>query len=61
MSQIPSPSISSMLIKQRERWQRGDCVSVEKLIAEQPTISAEAEPVLELLYQEMLLSEENGS
>src|SRR4029079_16366712 len=60
MSPTPSPSISSMLIKQRERWQRGDQASVEVLLNEQPALRDQAEPVLELLYNEMLLSEERG-
>jgi WD40 repeat protein/serine/threonine protein kinase len=60
MSYSPAPLVSMMLINQRERWQRGDCVPVEKLVEEQPALRDHAGPVLELLYQEMLLSEERG-
>src|SRR5262245_47581747 len=55
-----APSLSALLIRQRERWQRGDCVPVEKLVDEQPSLRDQPEPVLELLYNEMLLREERG-
>jgi eukaryotic-like serine/threonine-protein kinase len=60
MSNSPLPPVSMLLINQRERWQQGDCVPVEKLVEEQPTLRDQAGPVLELLYHEMLLREEQG-
>src|SRR5262245_38109569 len=60
MSSSAVRSDSMMLIEQRERWERGDCVPVERLIEERPSLRGNAEAVLELLYQEMLLSEERG-
>src|SRR6187401_2528217 len=60
MSDAPAPLVSMMLINQRDRWQRGDCVPVEKLVEEQPALLDHAGPVLELLYHEMLLREERG-
>jgi WD40 repeat protein/serine/threonine protein kinase len=60
MSDSPLPAVSIMLINQRERWQRGDCVPVEELVEEQPSLRDQAGPVLELLYHEMLLTEERG-
>ncbi len=60
MSDSPVPLVSMMLQSQRERWQRGDCVSVEKLVEEQPGLRDHEGPVLELLYHEMLLREERG-
>jgi WD40 repeat protein/serine/threonine protein kinase len=60
MSSSSRLSNSTMLIDQRRRWQRGDHVLVEKLIEERPCLRNQGEPILELLYQEMLLREESG-
>src|SRR5262245_51839430 len=60
MSVSPLPTVSMLLISQRDRWERGDCILVEKLLEEQPALRDQAEPILELLYHEMLLSEERG-
>jgi tRNA A-37 threonylcarbamoyl transferase component Bud32/tetratricopeptide (TPR) repeat protein len=45
---------------QRRRWRAGDPVPVEAYLAADPTLAANTEAVLDLIYQEVLLREEQG-
>src|SRR5262249_2283205 len=46
--------------EQRLRWRRGDRVSVEVLLEPHPTLGTDPEVLLELIYHEVLLREEDG-
>src|SRR5262249_36854137 len=44
----------------RQRWQRGERVQVECYLDQLPTLRADSEAVLDLIYQEILLRQEAG-
>jgi WD40 repeat protein/predicted Ser/Thr protein kinase len=46
--------------EQRLRWQRGERVLVEAYLAEHPVLRAEAEALMDLVYNEILLREQAG-
>jgi hypothetical protein len=54
----PEDPLTALLVEQRQRWQRGDRVSAEALLARLPAASVES--ALDLIYQEFLLREERG-
>jgi hypothetical protein len=49
-----------LLADQQERWRRGDQVPTESYLAQWPTLRADEERALDLIYQEVLLREEAG-
>src|SRR5437868_37933 len=54
------PSLVELLLIQRERWERGERVRVEDLLARNPPLRDEPEAVLDLIYNEVVLREERG-
>jgi serine/threonine protein kinase len=51
---------SALLADQRRRWQAGDRPLVEEYLAAHPTLAADADSVLDLIYQEIFLREQHG-
>src|SRR5262245_18772831 len=59
----PAPHLDSradLQDEQRARWQRGERVLVEQLLSQHPTVKVDAEGLLELVYNEVLLREQRG-
>jgi hypothetical protein len=52
--------LAALLTDQRRRWQQGDCVRVETYIARYPTLNRNKEDLLDLIYHEMVLREDDG-
>src|SRR5712692_4338947 len=46
--------------EQRERWQRGERVLVEVYLEQHPALRAEADGIIDLLYNEFLLRQQAG-
>jgi tetratricopeptide (TPR) repeat protein len=57
---FPRPSLASLLENQRGRWKAGDTVRVEDYLAAHPGLADDANALLELIFQEVLLREERG-
>jgi len=55
----PYPS-GLLLDDQRERWRNGDRVRVEQYFEQRPDLGCDAERLLDLIYNEILLREESG-
>jgi tetratricopeptide (TPR) repeat protein/predicted Ser/Thr protein kinase len=55
----PTP-LDGLLDEQSRRWQQGDCVQVEDLLARQPGLSGDAEAALDLIYHEIQLRRQRG-
>src|SRR5262249_33616775 len=55
-----APHAGALLIDQRQRWKHGERVLVEDYLRDQPGLGAEHETILDLLYHEILLREEQG-
>lgn len=51
-------SLNSLLLDQRRRWQNAERVLVETYLQEYPTLQAETDALLQLLYHELVLREE---
>jgi tetratricopeptide (TPR) repeat protein len=51
---------SLMRLELRQRWARGDRVPVEDYIAQYPSLRTDAEAVLDLIYHEVVLRQEQG-
>ena len=49
-----------MLKHQRQAWRRGERAPVETYLAQQPELKADAQAVLDLIYNEIVLREEAG-
>ena len=47
-----SRSLDLVLEDQRDRWQRGQGISVETYVARQPALRSDLEAQLDLIYQE---------
>jgi tetratricopeptide (TPR) repeat protein/tRNA A-37 threonylcarbamoyl transferase component Bud32 len=45
---------------QRHCWRRGECVPVEAYLAQDPQLQGDAQAILDLIYQEIVLREEAG-
>src|SRR5262245_1213029 len=54
------PMLALLLAYQRRAWRQGDRVPVETYLAQHPGLAANAEAVLDLIYQEVLLREQAG-
>jgi serine/threonine-protein kinase len=54
------PLLDLMLAHQRRAWRRGTRASVETYLARQPGVEADAETVLHLIYNEIVLRTEAG-
>jgi tetratricopeptide (TPR) repeat protein len=53
--------LAGLRFDQCRRWRQGDRVPVETYLAQQPGLRADAEAVLELIYNEIVLREETSS
>src|SRR5262249_7930499 len=53
-------SAEPLLVEQRRRWRAGERVLVEGELETQPTLRSTPEVVLDLIYNELLLREEDG-
>ena len=64
MAEFNEQSLSRLLDAlrgdQRERWQRGDCVTAEAYLEEHPSLSGDADNAVALIYSEFCLMEELG-
>src|SRR5215831_1866899 len=56
----PQQVVAVLRTDQRERWQRGQPLRVEDYLQARPTLKAEPEAVLDLIYNEFVLREEAG-
>jgi eukaryotic-like serine/threonine-protein kinase len=57
----PGPPLLSLVLRHQSRaWRRGERAAVEDYLAQQPGLRADAEAVLDLIYNEVLLREEDG-
>jgi eukaryotic-like serine/threonine-protein kinase len=54
------PALGDLLVEQRRRWQHGERVLAETLLERQPSLRAEADAVLDLVYNEKVLRERAG-
>jgi WD40 repeat protein len=54
------PVLRLLLADQRQRWQSGERVQVESYLVCQPELAGDADLVLDLIYQEFLLREQQG-
>jgi serine/threonine protein kinase/WD40 repeat protein len=54
------PPLALLLADQRQRWQRGERVRVEDYYERDPGVRADAEAILQLIYNEVILREEQG-
>src|SRR5262245_18781543 len=52
--------LSALLLDQRQRWQRGDRVTVETYLRQQPALRSNPEGLLDLITNEVLLCEKHG-
>jgi serine/threonine-protein kinase len=52
--------VEALCIEQRKQWRRGERPSVAELLAHHPTLAAQPDCVVELVYNEVLLREEQG-
>jgi WD40 repeat protein len=56
----PARLVEKLRDDQRRRWQQGDRVRAEAYLQEHPALEADAQCALELVYNEILLREEDG-
>src|SRR5262245_53571015 len=56
----PAPSLLSLLVWQRECWRRGERVGVEQVLSRHPAARPDADALLDLIYNEVVLREEAG-
>ncbi len=57
---MSEPAIARLLADQRECWARGNCVIVEAYVHQYPALLADAEGLLDLIYNEVYLREQKG-
>jgi serine/threonine-protein kinase len=55
-----SGQVTALRCDQRRRWQQGERILVESYLEQQPTLQADPEGLLDLIYNEMVLREEHG-
>jgi serine/threonine protein kinase len=53
-------TLTSLLADQRQRWQRGERIRVEDYDVGDPRVPADAEAILQLIYNEVILREQQG-
>src|SRR5262249_22025823 len=53
-------SLVELIVRLRERWRRGERITVEKLLAEHPDFHPDDDARLDLIYNEVLLREQAG-
>src|SRR5262249_19255192 len=58
-SGAPGP-VAALVVELRQRWQQGERIRVEALLERRPEFAADAEVVLDLVYNEFLLREAAG-
>jgi WD40 repeat protein/tRNA A-37 threonylcarbamoyl transferase component Bud32 len=54
------PMLALLMAYQRRAWRRGERTPVEAFLAQQPALREDAEAVLDLIYQEVILREQAG-
>src|SRR4051794_8220823 len=54
------PSLVELLVHQRASWQRGEPLTIEELLNRRPGLRQDADAVLDLVYNEVVLREERG-
>ena len=54
------PMLALLLAYQRRAWHRGERAAVEAALAQFPALAADAEAVLDLIYQEVVLRQQAG-
>jgi tetratricopeptide (TPR) repeat protein len=54
------PLLERLLAEQRQRWTRGDRAPVEDYLEQQPALRDDAEAVLHLVFNEVILREQEG-
>jgi eukaryotic-like serine/threonine-protein kinase len=54
------PMLALLMAYQRRAWRRGERTSVEACLAQQPGLRDDAEAVLDLIYQEVVLRQQAG-
>jgi hypothetical protein len=63
-SRSPAPSertlLDTLLAEQRRRWQQGQPPTIEDYLRQHPTLAAQPDAVIELIYNEVLLREQRG-
>jgi tetratricopeptide (TPR) repeat protein len=59
-SVMREPTPTSLCSDQRRRWREGDRIAVEAYLARQPALEADAEAILDLIYNEVVLREQHG-
>src|SRR5262245_22201680 len=55
-----SRGLLELLRDQRQRWRGGSPLSLETYLQQQPTLRGDAEAVLDLIYNEIILRQQNG-
>jgi serine/threonine protein kinase/predicted Zn-dependent protease len=55
-----SPLVERLLAEQRQQWQRGERKAVEAYLEQQPALRDSAEAVLHLVFNEVVLREQQG-
>jgi serine/threonine-protein kinase len=59
-SEPDRPILALVMAYQRRAWRRGERTRVEAYLAQQPMLREDAEAVLDLIYQEVMLREQAG-
>jgi eukaryotic-like serine/threonine-protein kinase len=57
---VQAPDLANIMEEQRQRWRRGERVTVESLLLLRPDLGSNREALLDLVYHEILLREQNG-
>jgi serine/threonine-protein kinase len=53
-------ALQQLLAEQRRRWRQGECVRAEDFYQQEPLLHRDAEAVLQLVYNEVVLREQRG-
>src|SRR6516164_9104966 len=56
----PALTLTLLLVDQCQRWQRGERILVEDYLRDRPALAADRSAVLDLVYNEFRLREEQG-
>jgi WD40 repeat protein/tRNA A-37 threonylcarbamoyl transferase component Bud32 len=60
MTPAAEPLLAAVLLDQCRRWRQGERVLVEAYLEQQPALRADADTLLDLLYNEVLLRQQRG-